>query len=133
MRRGVPGCMAGRAVCGRVISVVRVPVEGSAAETVVVVMLVAPGSGAEMERPKASSEGRCSGLDVLAAGGADCLSREEAATPAAALRAEEEASEAALEKLEPEAEELVDRAEEMVGRRRCFSSRSADDGQAGEG
>lgn len=29
IKRGVPGCKAARAVCGRVISVVRVPVVGS--------------------------------------------------------------------------------------------------------
>ena len=114
------------------ISVVRVPVVGSVAVMVVVAMSELL-SGAEYERPKASSLGLCSGFDELATGGAEDRSLATAAAPAAALKADEEASEAALEKLEPEPEELVDRADEMVGRSKFFSSRRAEDGQAGEG
>ena len=56
-----------------------------------------------------------------------------AAAPAAALRADEDASEAADERLDRDTEESVDLADEMVGRRRSFSSRSVAEGHAGDG
>ena len=142
IRRGVPGWRAARAVCGRVISVVRVPVVGSVAMIVVLAILLVAGAvevieigseGAEWERPNMSSLGLCRGRDEFAGGGAEARLRFDAVTPAAALSAEDEAVEAAEERLERETEESVDRAEEIVGRRRCLSSRSVAEGKAGEG